>query len=174
MIRTWRRPSADLLSLDCDVVESIADGSALEAAQRLQPEVVVLDAATFRTSTDWRRAVRLAGASRDEVIVFTADGRFRNQGTVLELGAAAFVSKLAHGDPSSAIRRLCRYPGDQPARRSRSPEAASYLRVTASRERDRRRGHQRDDSRRTLAYLQTSCSSKSNATERAMNNTAIL
>ena len=33
-----------LLALDCEVVGSVADGSAvLEAAQRLQPEVVVLD-----------------------------------------------------------------------------------------------------------------------------------
>ena len=33
-----------VLALDCDVVGSVADGSAvLEAAQRLQPDVIVLD-----------------------------------------------------------------------------------------------------------------------------------
>jgi DNA-binding NarL/FixJ family response regulator len=33
-----------LLALDCEIVGSVADGSALlEAAQRLQPDVIVLD-----------------------------------------------------------------------------------------------------------------------------------
>ena len=35
---------SQLLALDCEIVGSVADGSALlEAAQRLQPDVIVLD-----------------------------------------------------------------------------------------------------------------------------------
>ena len=47
-----------LLALDCEIVGSVADGSALlETAQRLRPDVIVLDV-NLRTSTHWRRAVR--------------------------------------------------------------------------------------------------------------------
>ncbi len=50
-----------LLSLDCDVVGSVTDGGALlEAVQRLQPDVIVLDVnhANVRTLA---RAERLRG-----------------------------------------------------------------------------------------------------------------
>ena len=47
-----------LLALDCDVVGTVADGSAvLEAAQRLQPDVIVVDL-NLPMSTDWRHVVR--------------------------------------------------------------------------------------------------------------------
>ena len=46
-----------LLALDYEIVGSVADGSALlEAVQRLEPDVVVLDV-TCRESMDWRRVV---------------------------------------------------------------------------------------------------------------------
>ena len=62
-----------LLALDCDIVGSVADGSALlEAAQRLQPDVIVLDVNLPNVQLP-------GGVSRDyalnpamKVIVFTA------------------------------------------------------------------------------------------------------
>ena len=97
-----------LLSLDCDVVGSVADGSGLlEAAQRLQPDVVVVD--VNLPNVDGLEACRQITHAHPEmkVIVFTAmqDSEVRERS--LELGAAAFVSKLAHGDLLSAIRGLC-------------------------------------------------------------------
>ncbi len=100
-----------VLSLDCEVVGSVADGSAvLEAAQRLQPEVIVLDlnlpnvdgVRVCRQLTQW--------IPQTKVIVFTAmnDPAIRQQ--CLEAGASAFVSKVAgHGDGDllSTVTRLC-------------------------------------------------------------------
>jgi DNA-binding NarL/FixJ family response regulator len=97
-----------LLALDCEVVGSVADGSALlEAAQRLQPDVVVLDVNLPKVHglEVCRQITQLH--PRMKVIVFTAmdDPKVRERS--LAFGAAAFVSKLAHGDLLSAIRRLC-------------------------------------------------------------------
>ena len=48
-----------LLALDCEIVGSVADGSALlQAAQQLQPDVIVLDVNLPNMSTRWRRAAR--------------------------------------------------------------------------------------------------------------------
>ena len=50
-----------LLSLDCEVVGSVADGLAvLEAVQRLQPDVIVADL-NLPNVTDWRRVVKSRG-----------------------------------------------------------------------------------------------------------------
>ena len=97
-----------LLALDCEVVGSVADGSALlEAAQRLQPEVVVLD--MNLPNVQGLESCRQITQAHPEmkVIVFTAmddpDVRERS----FAVGAAAFVPKLPHGDLRSTIRRLC-------------------------------------------------------------------
>ena len=97
-----------VLALDCEVVGSVADGSALlEAARRLQPDVVVLD--VNLPSVNGLEACRQITQVHPEmkVIVFTA----MNDPDITEqsfaVGASAFVSKLAHGDLLSAIRRLC-------------------------------------------------------------------
>jgi DNA-binding NarL/FixJ family response regulator len=98
-----------LLALDCDVVGSVADGrTVLDAAQRLRPDVVVVDinlpgvngVEACRQITQAHPGMR--------VVVFTAmnDPDFRQRS--FEAGASAFVSKMAgHGDLLSAIKRLC-------------------------------------------------------------------
>ena len=98
-----------VLSLDCEVVGSIADGGAvLEAAQRLQPDVIVLDLnlpnvdglEVCRQITHWNPDAK--------VIVFTAlnDPDIRQR--CLEARASAFLSKTGgDGDLLSAVKRLC-------------------------------------------------------------------
>jgi DNA-binding NarL/FixJ family response regulator len=96
-----------LLALDCEVVGSVADGSALlEAAQRLQPDVVVLDVnlPTVNGLEACRQITRVHPEMK--VIVFTAMNDPAVKERSLAAGASAFVSKLAHGDLLSAIGRL--------------------------------------------------------------------
>jgi len=105
-----------VLALDCDVVATVADGkAALEAVQRLQPDVIVVDLNLPGMSglEVCRRITSLNPEAK--VIVFTAmndpDVRQRS----LEVGASAFVSKTgAGGDLLSTVRRLCNQP-DAPA-----------------------------------------------------------
>jgi CheY-like chemotaxis protein len=98
-----------VLSLDCDVVGTVADGGAvLEAAQRLQPDVVVLDLHLPNVNgveacgqiTKWNPQVK--------VIVFTAMNDPDVRQRCFEAGASAFVSKMAgDGDLLSTVKRLC-------------------------------------------------------------------
>ena len=98
-----------LLAVDCDVVGTVADGSAvLEAAQRLQPDVIVVD--LNLPNVNGLEACRQITQANPEmkVIVFTAmndpDVRQRS----FEVGASAFVLKMAgDGDLLSTIKRLC-------------------------------------------------------------------
>jgi CheY-like chemotaxis protein len=98
-----------LLAVDCDVVGSVADGSAvLEAAQRLQPDVIVVD--LNLPNVNGLEACRQVTQTHPgiKVIVFTAmndpDVRQRS----FEVGASAFVFKMAgDGDLLSTIKRLC-------------------------------------------------------------------
>jgi DNA-binding NarL/FixJ family response regulator len=96
-----------LLSLDCEVVGSVADGSALlEAAQRLQPDVVVLDVNLPNVhGLEACRQITQANP-RMKVIVFTAMSAAEIRDECLAVGAAAFVSKMSSGELLSAIRRL--------------------------------------------------------------------
>ena len=100
-----------LLALDCEVVGSVADGSALlEAAQRLQPDVVVLDVSLPKVhGLEACRQITQANPEL-KVIVFTAlsDRDIRERS--FEVGASAFVSKMSTGDLLSAIKRLCDDP----------------------------------------------------------------
>jgi DNA-binding NarL/FixJ family response regulator len=97
-----------LLALDCEVVGSVADGSALlDAAERLQPDVIVLD--VNLPSVHGFEACRQITQLNPEikVIVFTAlnDPEVRQRS--FAVGASAFVSKLALVDDLlSAIKRL--------------------------------------------------------------------
>jgi DNA-binding NarL/FixJ family response regulator len=104
MVKAVRR----LLALDCEVVGSVADGSALlEAAQRLQPDVIVLDVnlPNVHSLEACREITRVNPEMK--VIMFTAvDDPYVGQ-AFLEAGASAFVSKLASGDLLSTIKRLC-------------------------------------------------------------------
>jgi DNA-binding NarL/FixJ family response regulator len=102
-----------LLALECDVVGSVADGSAvLEAVQRLQPDVLVVDLNLPHVNglETCRQIVRMNPATK--VVIFTAlndpDVRARAYG----LGACAFVSKMGtDGDLLSTIKRVCQETG---------------------------------------------------------------
>ena len=90
------RAVSRLLAMNYDVVGSVADGSGLlEAAQRLQPDVIVLD--MNLPDADGLKACRqiTQGNPEMKVIVFTAmddpDARQR----AFEVGASAFVNKLS-------------------------------------------------------------------------------
>ena len=96
-----------VLALECEVVGSVPDGSALlEAAQRLQPDVIVVD--LNLADGDGLEACRqiTQGNPAAKVIVFTAmnDPDVKQRST--EVGASAFVCK-GTGDLLSTIKRLC-------------------------------------------------------------------
>ena len=98
-----------VLALECDVVGTVADGGAvLEAAQRLQPDVIVVD--LNLPNVNGLEACRQITQVNPEakVIVFTAmnDPDIRQRS--FDVGASAFVCKVAgDGDLLSTIKRLC-------------------------------------------------------------------
>jgi DNA-binding NarL/FixJ family response regulator len=98
-----------LLALDCEVVGTIADGSAvLEAAQRLQPDAIVID--LNLPNVNGLEACRQITQANPEakVILFSAMNDPDIKKRALEVGASAFVSKLAgDGDLLSTIKHLC-------------------------------------------------------------------
>ena len=98
-----------VLALDCEIVGSVADGSAvLEAAQRLQPDVIVLD--LHLPNVNALEACRQITAANPQtkVIVFTAMNDPDVRQRAFEVGASAFVSKTAaNGDLLSTVKRLC-------------------------------------------------------------------
>ena len=105
MLKAVRR----LLALECDVVGSVADGSALlEAAQRLQPDVIVLDL-NLPNVHGLEACRQITQASPEiKVIVFTAMSDPEVEQRSFAVGASAFVSKLGHADDlRSTIKRLC-------------------------------------------------------------------
>ena len=96
-----------VLAVDFDVVGNVPDGSAvLEAAQRLQPDMIVLD--LNLPNVDGLEACRQITQMNPEVkvIVFTAMDDPDLKQRAIEVGASAFVSKGA-GDLLSTIKRLC-------------------------------------------------------------------
>ena len=97
-----------LLALDCEVVGSVADGSVLlEAAQRLQPDVIVLDVNLRNVqSFEACREIRRVNPTT-KVIMFTAMADPATGRAFLDAGASAFISKLASEDLLSTIKRLC-------------------------------------------------------------------
>ena len=83
-----------VLALDCEVVGTVADGSAvLEAAQRLQPDVIVVD--LNLPNVNGLEACRQIRQMNPEakVIVFTAMNDPDIRQRAFEVGASAFVSK---------------------------------------------------------------------------------
>ena len=97
-----------LLALDYEIVGTVADGSALlEAVQRLEPDVVVLDVnlpkvhglEACRQLTQMNPAIK--------VVVFSAMSESELGEALIAAGASAFVSKLASDDLPATIRRLC-------------------------------------------------------------------
>ena len=98
-----------LLALDCEIVGSVADGSVLlEAAQRLQPDVIVLDVNLPNVhSLEACREIITRVNPTTKVIMFTAIVDPAASQAFFEAGASAFVSKMAAGDLLPTIKRLC-------------------------------------------------------------------
>jgi CheY-like chemotaxis protein len=97
-----------VLSLDCDVIASIADGAAVvEAVQRLQPDVIVLDL-NLPNMNGLEACRQITHLNPDaKVIVFTAMNDPEIRRRCFEVGASAFVSKVAgDGDLLSIVKRL--------------------------------------------------------------------
>ena len=96
------------LAQDCEIVGSVADGSELlQEAQRLQPDVIVLDVnlPNIRSVETCREITRVN--PRTKVIMFTATHDPEATQAFFEAGASAFVSKMQAGDLLSTIKRLC-------------------------------------------------------------------
>ena len=97
-----------LLAPECEIVGTVADGSALlETAQRLQPDVIVLDVnlPNVRSLEACREITRMNPEIK--VIMFTAMGDPNTSEAFLKAGASAFMSKMASVDLLSTIKRLC-------------------------------------------------------------------
>ena len=97
-----------LLAPDFEIVGSVTDGSALlETAQRLQPDVMVLD--VHLPNVDALEACREITRVNPEmkVIMFTALHDPTVREAFFQAGASAFVSKFAPDDLLSTIKRLC-------------------------------------------------------------------
>jgi CheY-like chemotaxis protein len=105
-----------LLAADCDIVGGVADGRGLiEAAQRLDPDLIVLD--VNLPDVDGLQACRQVkqGNPALRVVVFTAADDPDVRRRAFESGASDFVNKLAcDGDLLSAVRRLSADEGIEP------------------------------------------------------------
>jgi DNA-binding NarL/FixJ family response regulator len=98
-----------LLGLDFDVVGTVSDGrAAVDAAERLSPDVVVIDL-NLPTVSGFEACRQITQANpRTRVVMFTAmnDPLLRQRS--FEMGASAFVCKVASdGDLLSAVQCLC-------------------------------------------------------------------
>ncbi len=101
-----------LLAPDCDIVGTVADGSALlESVQRLKPDVVVLDVnlPNVHGLEACRRLIHMNPALK--VVMFSALSEPEISEAFIAAGASAFVSKLASKDLTATIRGLCGDPG---------------------------------------------------------------
>ena len=102
------RAISRLLAMDYDVVASVGDGHALlEAVQRLQPELIVLD--LNLPGVHGLKACRQITQESPEikVIMFTAGNDPEVRERAFAAGASAFVDKLASTDDLlSAVKDL--------------------------------------------------------------------
>ncbi len=96
-----------LLALDCDIVGHVADGrTVLEAAQRLQPDVVVVDLNLPHVhGLEVCRQIKQVNSDA-RVVVFSAMNDPDVKQRSFEVGASAFVWK-GTGDLLSTVKRLC-------------------------------------------------------------------
>ena len=97
-----------LLALDCEIVGTVSDGSALlDAVRRLQPDVIVLDVnlSNVYSLEACREITRVNPTTK--VIMFTAMDNPGISQACFEAGASAFVSKTGAADLLSTIKRLC-------------------------------------------------------------------
>ena len=98
-----------LLAPDCDVVGSIADGGALlEAAERFQPDLILLDL-NMPTVNGLEACRQLKKANPHiKVILLTAERGAAIMGAAVAAGAFAFIEKQAiASDLLSAIKDAC-------------------------------------------------------------------
>ena len=98
-----------VLARDCDVVGSVTDGSAvLEAAQRFQPDVIVIDLNLPNVSGLEACRQIMQASPEAKVIVFTAMNDPDVKRRSFEVGASAFLFKgTGDDDLLSTIKRLC-------------------------------------------------------------------
>jgi two-component system response regulator DegU len=98
-----------VLSLDCEVVGTVADGSeVMEAVRQLQPDVIVVDLnlPSVNGLKVCRQIMQLNPEAK--VIVFSAMNDPDVQQRAFQVGASAYVSKLGDkGNLLSTIKRLC-------------------------------------------------------------------
>ena len=98
-----------LLARDCEVVATVDDGGALlEAAERVQPDLIVLDLNI--PTVNGLEVCRLITQARPhiKVILMTADGHPAIMRAALAAGASAFIEKHAVAeDLLPAIKRAC-------------------------------------------------------------------
>ena len=96
-----------MLSLECDIVGQVADGrTVLDAARRLQPDVIVVDL-NLPHVHGFEVCRRIKHDNPDaRVVVFSAmnDPDIRQRS--VKVGASAYVCK-GTGDLLSTIKRLC-------------------------------------------------------------------
>lgn len=96
-----------LLSAECDVVETVADGAALlESVARLQPDVVVADVNLPSISglEACREIVRSNSKTRVILVTGLPDDTVRQR--AIAAGAYAFIAKAMAGDLLEAIKRV--------------------------------------------------------------------
>ena len=100
---------AGLLALDCEVVGSVADGGALlEAAGRLQPDVIVLDLNMPDVNGLEACQQIMRAIPGMKVIMLTAESDAVIMQKALSLGACAFIVKQTiAADLLPAIKRAC-------------------------------------------------------------------
>ena len=97
-----------LLALECDVVGTVTDGSAvLETAQRVQPDVLVVDVnLPGLNGLEACRQVRQMNPEMKVIMISAMNDPDVRQRSV-EVGASAFVFKGAGDDLISIVKRLC-------------------------------------------------------------------
>ncbi len=98
-----------LLARDCEVVGSVDDGGALlEAVERLQPDLIVLDV-NMPTVSGLEACRQITKANpRIKVILMTAARDSAIMGAALAAGASAFIDKQAIAeDLLPAIKSAC-------------------------------------------------------------------
>lgn len=98
-----------LLAPECDVVGSVDDGGALlEAVERLQPDLIVLDV-NMPTVSGLEACRQITRANpRVKVIMLTAEGDPAIMGAALAAGAFAFIEKQALANELlPAIKSAC-------------------------------------------------------------------
>ena len=97
-----------MLSLECDIVGHVADGrTVLDVAQRLQPDVIVVDLNMPHVhGFEVCRQIKQDNPDA-RVVVFSAMNDPDIKQRCTEVGASAFLLKGMGDDLLSTVQRLC-------------------------------------------------------------------